>query len=89
MSTLPNLSEQELKLIAVVYTRLGAAEPLPTSGRLPDQIGCPWNWIPTKGSYPRREADPVLSPDERLVYDAIVREGRFLAARCVSSTRAR
>ena len=77
MSDLNSLTEQELKLTAVVYARLGAVPPLRQTGRLPDRIGGLWNVIPMRVVLRERGSDPTLTPDEQLVYDAILREGRL------------
>jgi hypothetical protein len=71
------LAEGELKLTAAVYTRMGAAKHLKETGMLPDSIGGPWNVIPMRLIIEERGVDPTLTPDELLVYDAIVRERRL------------
>lgn len=71
------VTELELKLTAAVYTRMGAATHVKGTGRLPDSIGGLWNVIPMRIIIEERGTDPTLTPDERLVYDAIIRESRL------------
>ncbi len=71
------ISDRELRLTAVVYARLGVVPYLRTHGRLPDRIGGPWNLIPMRLVIEERGTDPELTDDERLVYEAILREGRL------------
>lgn len=74
-----DLTRRELKLTAILYGKLGAAEPLRRTGRLPDRIGGSWNWVPMnvvmreRGSARRL----ILTDDERLLLRAILREGRL------------
>jgi hypothetical protein len=77
MSDLGDLTERELRLTAAVYARLGAARHLRQTGRLPDQIGGAWNIIAMRVVLRERGTDPTLTPDEQLVFDAIIREGRL------------
>jgi len=70
-------SERELKVTAVLYARLGAVAYLRESGRLADRIGGMQNYIPMNLVLRERGTDPTLSEEERLVYDAIVREHRL------------
>ena len=70
-------SERELKLTAAVYTRMGAGEHLRKTGHLPEKIGGPWNVIPMRIVIQERGTDLTLTPDEQLVYDAILRENRL------------
>ncbi|GIW37838.1 MAG: hypothetical protein KatS3mg074_236 [Meiothermus sp.] len=71
------ISDRELRLTAVVYARLGVVPYLRMHGRLPDRIGGPWNIIPMRLVIEERGTDPELTDDERLVYEAILREGRL------------
>lgn len=76
----PNeLTPRELKLTAILYAKLGAATAVRKTGRLPDQIGGNWNWVPMGVVMRERGADAplVLTDDEQLVHDAIVRENRL------------
>ena len=76
----PNdLTARELKLTAILYTKLGASKVLRNTGTLPDEIGGNWNWVPMNVVMRERGGDDplTLTDDERLVYDAIVREGRL------------
>jgi hypothetical protein len=77
MSTFGNLTEQELKLTAAVYARMGAVAHLRKTGRLPDKIGGLWNVIPMRIIIQERGADLTLTADEQLVYEAILREGQL------------
>ena len=77
MSGLGDLTERELRLTAAVYARMGAARHLRQTGRLPDQIGGAWNIIAMRVVLRERGTDPTLTPDEQLVFDAILREGRL------------
>jgi len=70
-------SERELKVTAVLYARLGAVSHLRETGRLADRIGGMWNSIPMNLVLRERGTDPTLTEEERLVYDAIVREHRL------------
>lgn len=77
MSESRDLTEQELKLTAAVYARHGAAKHLRKTGRLPDSIGGLWSVIPMRLIIEERGTDLMLSADEQLVYEAILREGRL------------
>ncbi len=70
-------SERELKVTAVLYVRLGAVAHLRETGRLADRIGGMHNCIPMNLVLRERGTDPTLTAEERLVYDAIVREHRL------------
>jgi guanosine-3',5'-bis(diphosphate) 3'-pyrophosphohydrolase len=76
-SALSGLTDRELRLTAAVYARHGAARHLRETGRLPDVIGGPWSVIPMRHVIEERGVDPELTEDERLVYEAIIREGRL------------
>jgi hypothetical protein len=72
-----DLSDRELRLTAVVYVQLGILPHLKRTGRLPDTIGGFWNCIPMRLVIEERGTDLVLTDDEQLVYEAIIREGRL------------
>jgi hypothetical protein len=74
MSSLDGLTERELKLTAAVYVRHGAASHLRKTGKLPDKDGGLWSVIPMRLIIEERGRDLTLTPDEQLVYDAILRE---------------
>lgn len=71
------MNDAELKLTAVVYCKHGAAIYLKSHGRLPKKVGGPWSVIPMRLALEERGSDPVLTADESLVYEALVREGTF------------
>jgi hypothetical protein len=77
MNALSGLSDRELRLTAAVYARQGAASHLRQAGRLPDRIGGLWSIIPARLIIAERGTDLMLTADEQLVYDAILREGRL------------
>ena len=70
------LSERELKLTAALYASLGAHRFIRKSGRLPKAIGDDCNWLPVQKIIAARGVDFALTPDEQVIYDAFVREGR-------------
>ena len=72
-----DLTEQELKLTAIVYSSLGVVPHLRKTGKLPDTIGGPWATIPMRLTIKERGTNPTLTPDEQLVYEAILRERRL------------
>ena len=74
---LRGLTDRELRLTAAVYARHGAARHLREIGKLPDVVGGPWSVIPMRLIIEERGLDIELTPDEQLVYDAIIREGRL------------
>ncbi len=76
-SVVSDLSEKELKLTAAVYAKHMAAEHLKKTGKLPDSIGGMWSSIPMRLIIEERGTDLTLTPDEQLVYDAIIRENRL------------
>jgi len=77
VSVLSDLAEKELKLTAAVYAKHGTAAHLRRTGKLPDRIGGMWSVIPMRLVIEERGTDLTLRPDEQLIYDAIVREGRL------------
>jgi len=77
MSPSPH-TERELRLTAAVYARRrGVLEHVRTTGRLPDKIDTGGSQIVMRLLIEERGADITLTPDEQLVYDAIIREGRL------------
>ncbi len=72
-----DLTERELKLTAAIYAKHGAARHLRETGKLPDVIGGPWSVIPMRHVIEERGTDIELTEDERLIYDALLREGRL------------
>jgi hypothetical protein len=70
-------TERELKLTAAVYARLGAAKHVRETGMLPDRIGGAWNYMPINRIIRERGTDLTLTPDEQLIFDAIIRERRL------------
>lgn len=70
-------SDRELRLTAAVYARLGVVPYLKAHGHLPERIGGPWNIIPMRLVIEERGTDFELTPDEQLVYEAILRERRL------------
>ena len=73
----PPLGERELKLTAALYTCLGAAKYVRETGRLPEAIGGARSHIPMSLILRGRGRDITLTPDEQLVHEAILREGRL------------
>jgi hypothetical protein len=69
---------KEIKVTAMVYaSRSSIVEHIRATGKLPDVI--PLGGFPTACNVLVRErgTDPILSEDEKLVYDAILRERRL------------
>ena len=54
-----------------------AAKHLRDTGRLPEFIGGACSVIPMRVVLEERGADPVLTDDEQLILDAMLREGRL------------
>ena len=74
-------SEKELKLTAALYaTRPGVLEHLQGSGRLPETIPTGGAPIGTRLLVEERGTNITLTPNEQLVYDAILRQGRLPGA---------
>lgn len=71
------ITDRELRVTAPTYARQGAAKYLKEHGRLPVVIGGLWNYIPQNLVLKERGPDLVLTDDEQLVYDAIMRESRL------------
>lgn len=73
-------SIREIKVTAMVYaSRNSIVEHVRATGKLPEVI--PLGGFPTACSVLTRQrgTDPILNDDEKLVYDAIVRERRLPA----------
>jgi hypothetical protein len=71
-------SIKEIKVTAMVYaSRSSIVEHVRASGKLPDVI--PLGGFPTACNVlvRKRGTDPILTEDEKLVYDAILRERRL------------
>lgn len=72
------LRERELRFTATLYAaRPGVLKHLKETGRLPAQINMGGVEIQSRLLIERRGTDIELTPEETLVYDAIVREGRL------------
>jgi hypothetical protein len=71
------VTDRELRLTAALYARHGAAAHLRETGRLPDVIGGPWSIIPMRHILEERGPSLELTEDERLIYEAIIRERRL------------
>lgn len=71
-------SDKELKLTAALYaSRERVLEHVRATGRLPKRIELGGAWIGVRLLIERRGTDIRLTPDERLVYKAILKEGRL------------
>ncbi|MDI9548852.1 MAG: hypothetical protein QM346_14775 [Chloroflexota bacterium] len=71
-------SDAEIKLTAALYAkRSGVVDHIRTTGRLPDEIPSGGMGIAMQKLINRRGRDITLTPDEQLVYDAILREKRL------------
>jgi len=71
-------SDRELKLTAALYaSRRWVVEHVRATGALPEQIHRGGAHIGARLLVDRRGTDIVLTDDERLVHEAIVREGRL------------
>jgi hypothetical protein len=75
---------RELKLTAALYTQIGnVLDHVRTTGRLPDKINNGGAHIGMRLLIERRGTDITLTPDEQLVFDAIVRERRLPGGKVV------
>ena len=75
---LPNRVERELKLTAALYAQIrGVLEHIRATGRLPKKINAGGAHIGMRLLIERRSTDITLTPDEQLVYDAIIRGKRL------------
>jgi hypothetical protein len=70
-------TERELRLTACLYAEHNVAEYLRQHGRLPDRVGGPWSTIPLRLVVQERGFNPILTADEQLILDAIIREDRL------------
>jgi len=71
-------SNRELKLTAALYaSRPGVVEYVRANGRLPTKIPMGGAHIGMRLLIERRGTDITLSPDEQLVYDAMLRENKL------------
>ena len=71
-------SNKELKLTAAVYTKLkGVLEHVRSTGRLPEEIYNGGAHICSRLIIEKRGTNITLTPDEKMVLDAIVRERRL------------
>ena len=70
-----NYSNREIKITAAMYAaRHGVVESVRASGRLPKSIPMGGAEIQLRYLIERRGTDITLTEDEKLVYDAILRE---------------
>jgi hypothetical protein len=78
MSARTALNERELKITAALYaSRDGVVEHVLATGELPQSIPTGGAHIGMRLLIERRGVDITLTPDEQLVFDAIMREGRL------------
>jgi virulence-associated protein VagC len=71
-------STKELKITAALYaSRSGVVEYVRANGRLPKEINIGGADIGMRLLIERRGTDITLTPDEQLVYDAILKEKRL------------
>ena len=72
-------SIKEIKVTAMVYaTRDYLVDLVKSTGRLPKSIPHPGGFIvPLRVLIERRGIDPILTDDEKLVFEAILREKRL------------
>ena len=71
-------SNKELKLTAAVYAQLkGVLEHVRTTGRLPEEIYNGGTHICSRLIIEKRGINITLTPDEKMILDAIVREKRL------------
>ena len=89
MADFDELTERELRLTAALYVKHQAHKHLQVTGRLPDKVGGMWSCIPLRHLLEQRGTDLTLTPDEQLVYDALVRERRLPGRRRAAGGRAR
>lgn len=69
--------EKELKLTAALYAKYNdIVEHVRTTGKLPETISKPGIYIGARSLIEARGTDITLTPDEQLVYDAIIKEKR-------------
>jgi hypothetical protein len=71
-------SNRELKLTAALYaSRQRIVDHVRATGRLPEELNLGGAHIGARLLVEARGTDITLTPDERLVYDAILRDGRL------------
>jgi len=71
-------SERELELTAALYaSRPGVMDHLRATGSLPAEIQMPGAEVGLRHLIAERGTDITLTADERLVFEAILREGRL------------
>ena len=71
-------SQRELRLTAALYaSRPWILEHVRSSGRLPEEFTLGGAHIGARLLVEARGADITLTPDEQLVYEAILRDGRL------------
>jgi hypothetical protein len=71
-------TEQETKITAALYaSRPGVLEHIRTTGRLPKDIPMGGAEIGMRLLIQKRGIDITLTPDEQLVYDAMIKENRL------------
>lgn len=83
-------SDQELKLTAAIYaTNDWVVDTIRQTGKLPEEIPNGGVHIAMKVIIRKRGTDITLSEDEKIVYEAILREGRLPGGvvRLVSQSR--
>ena len=72
------INDRELRLTAAVYTRLrGVLTHVKEFGTLPQQINASYAYIPMRLIIEERGTDITLTPNEQLVYDALIKGGRL------------
>lgn len=83
-------SERDLKITAAMYAERGVAEYVRREHKLPDSISMEGASIQLRLLLQRRGTDFELTPDEQLVYEALLRERRLPGggAHLVSNRRA-
>lgn len=73
-------TDREIKLTAAIYATIrGVVAHIREHGRMPETFGHGGLWIAMKSIIRERGTDLVLTEDEQLVYDAIIRERRLPA----------
>lgn len=73
-------SNKEIKLTAAVYAKVTSIlKHVKETGKLPQEINMPWLYIPMNLIIRERGTDITLDEDEKLIYDAIMRERRLPA----------
>ncbi len=70
-------SNRELKITAAMYAGRGVAAYVRKHGKLPKDIPMGGASIQLHHLFEERGTDFDLTPDEQLIYDAILREGKL------------